>query len=140
MLNQIQEITCRATRTNFHNMPTDCPTREKNGWTGDAQLSCEQLLYNYDGFAAYSRWMDDVLRAQRPSGQLPGVIPSADWGYNWGNGPAWDCVCAEIPYNMYLYGGDKQVLAKMYPAVKKYLDYYDYSCGCFRCYFLACCY
>ena len=125
MLNKIQEITCRATRTNFHNMPTDCPTREKNGWTGDAQLSCEQLLYNYDGFAAYNRWMDDVLRAQRPTGQLPGVIPSADWGYNWGNGPAWDSVCTEIPYDMYLFGGDKQVLAKMYPAVKKYLDYYD---------------
>lgn len=125
MINKIQEITCRATRTNFHNMATDCPHREKNGWTGDAQLSAEQLLYNFNGAAAYDRWMDDVIRAQRKTGQLPGIIPSTGWGYNWGSGPAWDCICAVIPYNMYLYCADKRVLEKMYPCVKKYVAFCD---------------
>ncbi|MBS5660788.1 MAG: family 78 glycoside hydrolase catalytic domain [Clostridiales bacterium] len=122
-INQIQEITCRATRTNFHNMPTDCPHREKNGWTGDAQLSAEQLLYNFNGAAAYNRWMDDVVRAQRKTGQLPGIIPSAGWGFNGCNGPAWDSVCAVIPYQMYLYCGDTRVLQKMYPCLKKYIAF-----------------
>ena len=122
-INQIQEITCRATRTNFHNMPTDCPHREKNGWTGDAQLSAEQLLYNFNGAAAYNRWMDDVVRAQRKTGQLPGIIPYAGWGFNGCNGPAWDSVCAVIPYQMYLYCGDTRVLQKMYPCLKKYIAF-----------------
>lgn len=123
MVNKIQEITCRATKTNFHGMPTDCPHREKNGWTADAQLSAEQLLFNFDGAAAYDRWMDDVIRAQRKNGQLPGIIPSTGWGYNWGSGPAWDSVCAVIPYTMYLYCGDTRVLEKMYPCLKRYLAF-----------------
>ena len=123
VLNRLQEITCRATRTNFHHMPTDCPHREKNGWTGDAQLSAEQLLMNFDGAAAYDRWLDDVIRAQRPSGQLPGIVPSTGWGFNWGSGPAWDSVCAVLPYTMYLYRGDTRVIQKMYPTVKRYLDF-----------------
>lgn len=123
VMNKIQEITCRATKTNFHGMPTDCPHREKNGWTADAHLSAEQLLFNFDGAAAYNRWMDDVIRAQRKSGQLPGIIPSTGWGYNWGSGPAWDSICAIIPYTMYLYCGDMRILEKMYPCVKKYLSF-----------------
>ncbi len=123
MVNKIQEITCRATKTNFHGMPTDCPHREKNGWTADAHLSAEQLLFNWDGAAAYDRWLDDVIRAQRKNGQLPGIIPSTGWGYNWGSGPAWDSVCAVIPYTMYLYCGDTRVLEKMYPCVKRYLAF-----------------
>lgn len=124
-INKLQEITCRATKTNFHGMPTDCPHREKNGWTADAHLSAEQLLMNFDGAAAYDRWMDDVIRAQRKSGQLPGIVPCTGWGYNWGSGPAWDSVCAIIPYTMYLYQGDTRVLEKMYPCVKKYIDFCD---------------
>lgn len=124
-INRLQEICCRSTRTNFHHMPTDCPHREKNGWTGDAQLSAEQLLYNFDGAAAYDRWVDDIIRAQRPTGQLPGIIPSTGWGFNWGSGPAWDSVCAIIPYTMYLYCGDRRVLSRVYPTVKRYLDFCD---------------
>lgn len=125
MTNKIQEITCRSTRTNFHGMPTDCPHREKIGWTGDAQLSAEQLLLNFDGAAAYNRWMDDVIRAQRRNGQLSGIIPSTGWGYNWGSGPVFDSVCTVIPYAMYQYCGDTRVLEKMYPCVKKYLEFLE---------------
>lgn len=125
ILNKIHEITCRSTRTNFHGMPTDCPHREKNGWTGDAQLTAEELLLNFDCGAAYNRWMDDIIRAQRKSGQLPGIVPSTGWGYNWGSGPAWDSVCAVIPYNMYLYNGDSRVVEKMYPCLKRYIAFCD---------------
>lgn len=125
VINKIQEITCRATKTNFHGMPTDCPHREKNGWTGDAQLSAEQMLYNFDAQAAYTRWLEDVARAQRMTGQLPGIIPSTGWGFNWGSGPAWDSVCAVIPYTMYLYCGDTRILKRMYPIIKRYIAFCD---------------
>lgn len=123
MANKIQELAYQSIKTNFHGMPTDCPHREKNGWTADAHLASEALLMNFDGAAAYSRWMDDVIRAQRKSGQLPGIIPSTGWGFNWGSGPVWDSVCVIIPYMMYLYCGDTRVLEKMYPCMKKYLAF-----------------
>lgn len=125
MVNKIHELAVRSTKTNFHGMPTDCPHREKNGWTADAHLATEQLLFNFDGAAAYDRWMDDVIRAQRKNGQLPGIIPSTGWGFNWGSGPVWDSVCTIIPYNMYLYCGDTRVLEKMYPCIKKYLEFVE---------------
>ena len=124
-INRLQTIAIRSALCNFHHMPTDCPHREKNGWTGDAQLSSEYLLYNFDGAAAYDRWIDDIIRAQRPTGQLPGIVPSTGWGYNWGSGPAWDSVCAIIPWMMYLYCGDKRVLARIYPTVKRYIAFCD---------------
>jgi len=124
-LNAIQKATVQATKTNMHGMPTDCPHREKNGWTGDAQLSAEQALLNLDPMTIYRRWMDDFIDAQRPSGQLPGVIPSPGWGYNWGSGPAWDSAIVEIPYMQYLYCGDTEILAHMYAPIKKYIAYMD---------------
>lgn len=125
MLNKFQELALRSAKTNFHGIPTDCPHREKNGWTADAQISSEQVLYNFDVAAAYTTWLYDMIRAQRPSGQLPGIVPTTGWGYNWGSGPAWDATCAIIPYNMYLYCGDTRILEIMYPTIKKYIEFCD---------------
>ena len=124
-INAIQKATIQATKTNMHGMPTDCPHREKNGWTGDAQLSAEQTLLNMNPMTIYTRWMADFIDAQRPSGQLPGIIPSPGWGYNWGSGPAWDSAIVEIPYMQYLYCGDTEILAQMYAPIKKYIAYMD---------------
>ena len=123
ILNKIYEASCQSVRTNYHSIPTDCPHREKNGWTGDAQVSAEQALYNFDMSSAYYKWLNDFLDAQRPSGQIPGIIPSSDWGYNWGSGPAWDSALILIPWYMYLYDGDRAVLEHMYPAMRRYMQF-----------------
>ena len=124
-LNAIQGATIQATKTNMHGIPTDCPHREKNGWTGDAQLSAEQALLNLNPMSIYRKWMDDFIDAQRPTGQLPGIIPTPGWGYNWGCGPAWDSAIVEIPYMQYLYCGDTDILNQMYEPIKKYIAYMD---------------
>lgn len=77
MLNEIQRAVLRSTKTNFHHMPTDCPHREKNGWTGDAHLSAEQALFNLDIAPAYRKWIRDFSDVQRPDGMLPGIIPTS---------------------------------------------------------------
>jgi alpha-L-rhamnosidase len=123
MFNNLQTLLKRSTLTNYHGIPTDCPHREKNGWTGDAQLSSEQTLLNFNPATAYTKWMDDFKDAQRPSGQLPGIIPTGGWGYNWGSGPAWDSAAIVIPWNLYLYCGDIGILSEMYDCIKKYIDY-----------------
>ena len=101
-------------RSNFVGYPTDCPHREKNGWTGDAQLAAEQAMYNWHNVAAYEAWMNDFRDEQRASGELPGIVPTSGWGYKWGNGPAWDSAYLLIPWYLYQYYGDTRVLAEHY--------------------------
>ena len=123
LLNAIQRCAQWSTLGNYHGIPTDCPHREKNGWTGDAQLSAEQVLLNFDPATAYRKWMADFRDAQRPSGQLPGIVPTGGWGFNWGSGPAWDSAAILIPWYLYLYCGDVAILDEHYECMKRYVDY-----------------
>ena len=123
MLNKIHDASVRSLITNYVGMPTDCPHREQNGWTGDAALSCQQMLFNFDVYPAYEKWMDDILDAQRPSGQLPGIIPTGGWGFNWGSGPAWDACIIIMPWQIYQNTGKKEILIKMWDGMNRYMDY-----------------
>ncbi len=124
LINQIQAATLSSYRANFvDGYPTDCPHREKNGWTGDAQLACEQAMYNWENTAAYEKWIRDLCDEQQPDGNLPGIVPTGGWGYAWGNGPAWDSALIMIPWQLYVYRGDKRILENSYEAMKRYVDY-----------------
>jgi alpha-L-rhamnosidase len=124
LLNKLQHAILWAYRGNFVNgYPTDCPHREKNGWTGDASLASELAMYNFQNTAAYEKWINDLIDEQRPDGNLPGIVPTSGWGYAWGNGPAWDSALVIIPWMLYVYQGDLRVLEKAYGAMAKYVDY-----------------
>jgi alpha-L-rhamnosidase len=124
LLNKMQEAILWAYRGNFVNgYPTDCPHREKNGWTGDAQLAAELAMYNFQNTAAYEKWINDIIDEQRPDGNVAAIIPTSGWGYTWGNGPAWDSALLIIPWTLYVYQGDTRVLEKAYPAMRLYVDY-----------------
>lgn len=128
MLNRLQELTRVSYLANFVGIPTDCPHREKNGWTGDAQLACETGLYNFNPGGNYVEWIDSLRDCQRPNGALPGIAPAAGWGYNWGNGPNWDGALFVVPYNVYLYTGDDTALRRNYDAMKLYLEFCRTMC------------
>jgi len=122
-INRLQAATEWSYIGNFVGIPTDCPHREKNGWTGDAQLAAETGLMNYDASSSYRQWLETMADTQRPSGQFPGIVPSAGWGYNWGSGPAWDAAFILIPWYIYLYTGDKTAIEQHYDSIKRYVDY-----------------
>ena len=121
--NKIQEITRRSILSNFHHFPTDCPHREKNGWTADAALSCEAALINFNPERNYREWMRNICKAQDGQGSLPGIVPTGGWGFAWGNGPAWDCVLVYLPYFTYLWRGDTAMAAESVEAFMAYLRY-----------------
>lgn len=109
-INKLVEITLRSDESNFIHYPYDCPQREKNGWTADASLSAEQMLYTFDAYASLKQWLLCIRKAQRKDGALPGIIPTAGWGFQFGNGPAWDSVLIELPYQLYrFYGKDENI-------------------------------
>jgi len=123
LLNRIWEAGRWSYLSNLQGIPTDCPHREKNGWTGDAHLAAEQGLFNYGPEAVYSKWINDLDDEQRPTGELPGIVPTSGWGYQWGNGPAWDSAFLLIPYYMYEYCGDAEILGRHFAGMKRYVDY-----------------
>jgi alpha-L-rhamnosidase len=111
--------------SNLFGYPTDCPQREKNGWTGDAHIASETGLYNFDGITIYEKWLADHRDEQQPNGVLPSIIPSDGWGYEWGNGPDWTSTIAIIPWNIYLFYGDSKLLADCYGNIKRYVDHIE---------------
>ena len=122
---EVLKMADRAYRGNFVNgYPTDCPHREKNGWTGDANLAAELAQYAYENTAAYEDWLDEVAAAQRPDGKLPGIVPTSGWGYD-GYGPVWDTVAAFLPDLLRRYRSDEEVLARLGTVAARVLDVYD---------------
>ena len=123
--NYLQKITRNSDLANFYYFPTDCPHREKNGWTADAALSCEHLLLNFAPEISYREWMRNICKAQAASGALPGIIPTTGWGFAWGNSPAWDCIIVYLPYFVYLYRGDLSIAKESAANIYKYLKYIE---------------
>ena len=122
-LNKIWEATNNSYLSNLFGYPTDCPQREKNGWTGDAHIAIETGLYNFDGITIYEKWLADHRDEQQADGVLPAIIPTGGWGYDWANGPDWTSTIAIIPWNIYLFYGDTRLLEDCYDNIKRYVDH-----------------
>ena len=125
ILNALQRNTRQSFKSNFTGIPTDCPHREKNGWTGDAALAAETGLWNFDMGESYAHFIQIVADTQRPNGQLPGIAPTGGWGFNWGSGPAWDTILFEYPYQVYLFTGNDEIIRQHYDRFLLYLEYCD---------------
>ena len=123
ILNTLYEMGIRSDLSNFHHFPTDCPHREKNGWTGDISVSAHQLMLNFSAADSFDTWLESVRYAQLPSGKLPGIVPTATWGYQWGSGPVWDSVIVNLPYYCYKYDGRADIIEKNADMIVRYLKY-----------------
>ena len=110
---------------NFVYFPTDCPHREKNGWTGDAAMSAEHMTQNLAVERSLKQWLRMMCAAQREDGAFSGIVPNTGWGYAWGDGhgPSWDAALIEIPYQTYIYRGDTEMFRECSGYLMKYLHF-----------------
>lgn len=123
LLDKIHEATMLSYLGNILSIPTDCPQREKNGWTADAHVAVDLGLLNFDGITFYEKWMNDIIDNQRESGNISGIIPSSGWGYGEWPGPVWDAVLFIIPEAIYDYYGDSRAIERLYPPMERYFDW-----------------
>ncbi len=121
----LQAATVLSDVSNLHYFPTDCPHREKNGWTADAAFSAEQYILNLTVQKSFREWMRNICKAQNAEGALPGIVPTSGWGFAWGNGPSWDSVIAFLPLANYVYRGDKEIIEITAQTYVKYLKYLE---------------
>jgi alpha-L-rhamnosidase len=126
LLNKIVEMARWSYVGNFVGIPTDCPHREKNGWSADAHISAELGLNYYGSEAAYTRWMLNFESIQAEDGKLPCIVPDGgdDWGTRFLDGPAWESAYLIIPWHIYEYRGDRRILEHHYENYKRWLGWY----------------
>lgn len=146
MLNRLQENIVRSAKSNFMDIPTDCPQRdERMGWTGDAQAFCPTANYNMDCGAFYTKYIRDLLEEQkRLDGKVPDVAPlliSRKPGEanpmlaNGGGHCGWADAAAIVPWETYIATGDISVLKNGFESMKLWADWiyrYDEAHGATR--------
>lgn len=125
-INRLYHNTLWSMKGNFLDVPTDCPTRERLGWTGDAQVFFNTGAYLMNVAAFYKKFLYDMLDSQTEQGTVPAVMPysRADMMYNVsGASVGWADAVILIPYRYWKRYGDAQILKEFYPMMKKYADY-----------------
>ena len=121
LLNQILDNFRRTQLGNVHGgLPSDCPHRERRGYTGDGQISANAAIYSFDMAQFYTKWLDDIRDAQNhETGYVPNTTPYQDGG----GGTAWGSAYVIIPWYMYQYYGDTRILSEHYEGMKHWIDY-----------------
>ena len=123
-LNQLWSNIIWTQRNNMTSVPTDCPQRdERMGWMGDAQVFCQNSMFNMDMAAFYSKWVKDIRDAQSSRGTFPDIAPHANKPeIRFSNAPAWADAGVIIPWRMYENYGDKELLRQHYTSMKRYIE------------------
>lgn len=134
-LNQLAHNILWGLKSNFVDVPTDCPQRdERLGWTGDAQIFCRTACFLMNTYSFYKKWLKDVEADQTPEGGVAHVVPdivSGNEGDNWllkqgsHSAAAWADVAVINPWTMYLTFGDKEILKEQYDSMKGWIGFME---------------
>ncbi len=135
-INQLYSNIRWSQNSNMVSIPTDCPQREKAGWTGDAAIYIETALLNEDVTPLFSRWMENVSCDQQEDGMIPMVVPFNDtyramstmMGQmvqmtGMATSAGWGDVSVKVPWMMYQITDNKEILAEQYSTMKAWCDY-----------------
>lgn len=123
VLNGIQSMLLASQVTNVAAyMPTDCPTREKHGWMGDALDASEECMYNFDSRTVHEAFMQTIQDNQGSSGDVPFVVPAGVPGDDSCHDIAWTAAYPQISNLMYKYFGDRRVLENHWSSLVKYIE------------------
>ncbi len=122
LVNRLQQNIVWGQRSNFLEVPTDCPQRdERLGWTGDAQVFAPTAAFNYDVCGFFNKWCNDLDDAQTDDGKMPVVAPNIREDRDAGAG--WSDAVVIVPWSTYRACGDRAILEKHYPTMKRWADY-----------------
>ncbi|KAJ7108127.1 bacterial alpha-L-rhamnosidase-domain-containing protein [Mycena epipterygia] len=123
LFNQLHATVRYTMLNNVHSFPTDCPTFEKKGWSGDAMLATEMFLSNFDSSELLSKYVRD-LHETRVQGEGPPDVIGPDTGFGWDTqAPTWHSALILTPAWIYKYRGDKRVLTDHYASMKSYMEF-----------------
>ena len=131
-VNQFYRNTLWSMKGNYLDIPTDCPTRERLGWTGDAQIFFRTAAYFYDTAAFFRKWLYDMKDSQYENGSIPAVIPYAGMEMLYqgtGASVGWLDAGILIPYRYYQCYRDERILKECYSMMKGCADFMINNAG-----------
>ena len=124
LINKIHSNYIWTQVSNLHSVPTDCCQRdERMGWVGDAQLSAEAAVYNFDMAQFYSKFEGDIRESQLETGSVAGVSP-AYWSC-YPADPTYATACVEFPWIVSSYYHDDKIIEDSLEAMAKWVDYLE---------------
>lgn len=122
VLNQIQRLIHWSQLTNLFSIPTDCDQRnERQGWMGDAQVTAEEAIMNFNMAAFYTNFIRDIHDEQHADGTITDTVP-----HRYGSrpaDPAWGTAYPQLCWYMWKYYGDRRILEENYDGLKKYVEF-----------------
>ena len=124
-INAICEAARKSFLSNLVNIPTDCPERERRGWTADAYAVCEAECVSFDAHVFYSQWLESMRDSQRGNGWIPVELPM----------PTDDCIDVNwpaaavfIPYTLYRQYADARLVRRFMPMMKAWVSLLEEIC------------
>ena len=129
LVNRLVENTRWSLRSNFVEVPTDCPQRdERLGWTGDAQVFAPTACYLNASQAFWRKWLRDLVADQRADGAIPHVCPDPTRGHEdvvpgFFGSTGWGDAIVIVPWTLYLHYGDRDALSETFPAMVRWVDF-----------------
>ena len=114
-------------RSNFCDIPTDCPTRERAGWTGDAGVFAPTAVYLMDCYPVLRKWLGECRLAQKEDGLVQNIAPVNNSGSMISNmlqgSAGWGDACVLVPWALYKAYGEKSILEENYDMMCRWLDF-----------------
>ena len=124
LMNDIYSLIDWAIRSNMQSVMTDCPHREKLGWLEQSYLMGNSIRYNYDIYLLYRKMTRDMMASQRDNGLVPDIAPEyVTFSGGFLDSPEWGAACIAVPYSLYRWYGDREILEEAYPMMKRYVGY-----------------
>ena len=130
-INRLHEAAVWSLRGNVCDIPTDCPTRERAGWTGDWQIFVPTAAFLYDVAGFTTKWLRDLAAEQWSSGLVANLAPSPPSESEGGflaamNGSAgWGDAAVIVPWEIYRAYGDRRLLEEQWPSMVAWLSYVE---------------
>ncbi len=124
LFNRIDTLIDWGIRSNMASVLTDCPHREKLGWLEQTHLMGGSMRYNYDIARFYAKTVHDMQTAQTPEGLIPSIAPEYPrFRGGFRDSPEWGSAAVILPWHLYHWYGDRQLLTESYPMMQKYVAY-----------------
>jgi len=131
LLNQLQHNILWSQKSNFLEIPTDCPTRERAGWTGDAQIFAATASFLMQTAGFFTRWLKDLAAEQEANGMVANIVPSSERGLPRATNPitrlngaaGWGDAAVIVPWTLYQCFGDQRILEEQYASMKAWVEY-----------------
>ena len=123
-LNQLYHNIIWGQKSNFIDVPTDCPQRdERMGWTGDAHVFARTAAINFDVEKFFKKWLRDLEAGQFENGGVQWMVPSNNLHYEENVSAVWGDAATVVPWEIYLAYGNKDILENQFDSMKRWIDY-----------------